>query len=138
MEDNKFLPNDFEFVGDKRDITIDEVIPTTSAWKDAVKRFCRNKGAVVAVILILIITLFAILAPMFSSWDYAEINTSLKNIAPNGEHLLGWLMVWYKNFFIRCRCGNYQRCCHRCYISSNFWLLRWKSRFHYAKNPGNH
>ena len=78
MEDNKFLPNDFEFVGDKRDITIDEVIPTTSAWKDAVKRFCRNKGAVVAVILILIITLFAILAPMFSSWDYAEINTSLK------------------------------------------------------------
>jgi len=40
MEDNKFLPNDFEFVGDKRDITIDEVIPTTSAWKDAVKRFC--------------------------------------------------------------------------------------------------
>ena len=103
MEDNKFLPNDFEFVGDKRDITIDEVIPTTSAWKDAVKRFCRNKGAVVAVILILIITLFAILAPMFSSWDYAEINTSLKNIAPNGEHLFGtdsygrdlWTRLWY-------------------------------------------
>lgn len=103
MEDNKFLPNDFEFVGDKRDITIDEVIPTTSAWKGAVKRFCRNKGAVVAVILILIITLFAILAPMFSSWDYAEINTSLKNIAPNGEHLFGtdsygrdlWTRLWY-------------------------------------------
>lgn len=103
MEDNKFLPNDFEFVGDKRDITIDEVIPTTSTWKDAVKRFCRNKGAVVAVILILIITLFAILAPMFSSWDYAEINTSLKNIAPNGEHLFGtdsygrdlWTRLWF-------------------------------------------
>ena len=103
MEDNKFLPNDFEFVGDKRDITIDEVIPTTSAWKDAVKRFCKNKGDVVAVILILIITLFAILAPMFSSWDYAEINTSLKNIAPNGEHLFGtdsygrdlWTRLWY-------------------------------------------
>ena len=103
MEDNKFLPNDFEFVGDKRDITIDEVIPTTSAWKDAVKRFCRNKGAVVGVILILIITLFAILAPMFSSWDYAEINTSLKNIAPNGEHLFGtdsygrdlWTRLWF-------------------------------------------
>ena len=103
MEDNKFLPNDFEFVGDKRDITIDEVIPTTSAWKDAVICFCRVKGAVVAVILILIITLFAILAPMFSSWDYAEINTSLKNIAPNGEHLFGtdsygrdlWTRLWY-------------------------------------------
>ena len=103
MEDNKFLPNDFEFVGDKRDITIDEFIPTTSSRKDPLKRFCRNKGAVVAVILILIITLFAILAPMFSSWDYAEINTSLKNIAPNGEHLFGtdsygrdlWTRLWY-------------------------------------------
>jgi len=70
------------------------------------ERCCKtllHKGAVVAVILILIITLFAILAPMFSSWDYAEINTSLKNIAPNGEHLFGtdsygrdlWTRLWY-------------------------------------------
>ena len=103
MEDYKFLPDDFEFVGDKRDITIDEVIPTTSAWKDAIKRFCQNKGAVLAVIIILVITLFAIFAPMFSTWDYSEINTSLKNIYPNGVHLFGtdsygrdlWTRLWY-------------------------------------------
>ena len=34
---------------------------------------------------------------MFSSWDYAEINTSLKNIAPNGEHLFGTDSLWTRS-----------------------------------------
>lgn len=103
MEDYKFLPDDFEFVSDRHDINHDEVIQSTSAFKDALKRFCKNKGAMFAVICIALITIFAIFAPMISSWDYAKIDTSLKNIYPNGEHLFGtdaygrdlWTRLWY-------------------------------------------
>lgn len=103
MEDIKFLPDDFEFVGDKVDIQKDVVIPATPAWKDALKRFSKNKGAVIGVVLILIITLLAIFAPMFSSWDYSKIDTSIKNIKPCGEHLFGtdsygrdlWTRLWF-------------------------------------------
>lgn len=103
MEKYDFLPDDFEFAGDKIDITKDEVIATTPGWKDALKRFTKNKGALIAIILIILITLFAIIAPMVSSWDYSLINTQIKNIEPNAEHLFGtdaygrdlWTRVWY-------------------------------------------
>lgn len=102
MEQYEFLPDDFEFVGDKVDISKDVVIPAKPAWKDALNRFCKNKGAVVAVIIILIIALFAIFAPMLSSWEFDKIDTTLKNIKPNGEHLFGtdsygrdlWTRLW--------------------------------------------
>lgn len=103
MDKYEFLPDDFEFVGDKVDITKDAVIPATPGWKDAIKRFMKNKGAVVAAILILVITLLAIFAPMISSWQYDLIDTKLKNISPNGQHLFGtdaygrdlWTRLWY-------------------------------------------
>ena len=69
MDDKlEFLPDDFEFVGDKVDITKDVVAPAKPAWKDMLGRFCKNKGAIIGLICILIITLLAIFAPMFSSW----------------------------------------------------------------------
>ena len=48
MDDKKyeFLPDDFEFIGDKQNINIDEVAPARPAWKDVVYRFTQNKGAI--------------------------------------------------------------------------------------------
>ena len=34
LEKIEFLPDDFEFVGDKQDITKDVVAPSLPAWKD--------------------------------------------------------------------------------------------------------
>lgn len=104
MDDKyEFLPNDFEFVGNEVDITKDVVAPAKPAWKDALGRFCKNKGAVIGLICIVVITLLAIFAPMFSSWQYDKIDTSIKNIAPCAEHLFGtdaygrdlWTRLWY-------------------------------------------
>ncbi len=99
----EFLPDDFEFVGDKVDITKDTVAPAKPAWKDMLKRFVANKGAVVGFIFLVIIALFAILAPLFSKWDPYEINTSIQNIKPGAEHIFGtdafgrdlWVRLWY-------------------------------------------
>lgn len=102
MDKYEFLPDDFEFVGDKIDITKDVVAPARPAWKDAIGRFCKNKGAVLGVTCIIIITLFAIFAPMLSSWEFDAIDTSIKNVAPNATHWFGtdaygrdlWVRTW--------------------------------------------
>ena len=39
LEKIEFLPDDFEFVGDKQDITKDVVAPSLPAWKDSLNRF---------------------------------------------------------------------------------------------------
>lgn len=102
MDKFDFLPNDFEFVGDKIDITKDVVAPAKPAWKDALSRFAKNKGAVIGIICILIIVVLAIFAPMLSKWEFDAMDTSLKNIAPCAEHWFGtdvygrdlWVRVW--------------------------------------------
>lgn len=65
LEKIEFLPDDFEFVGDKQDITKDVVAPSLPAWKDSLNRFKKNKGAVIGLICILVIAVFAIFAPCF-------------------------------------------------------------------------
>ncbi len=102
MDKFEFLPNDFEFVGEQNDITKDTVLPVESSFKDAVKRFCKNKGAVIGVVCIVLITLLAIFAPILSSWKFDDLNTTLKDIAPNATHWFGtdslgrdlWTRLW--------------------------------------------
>lgn len=102
MDKIEFLPDDFELVGSKQDITKDVVAPAKPAWKDALSRFTKNKGAVIGAACILIIALFAIFAPMLSSFKFDDMNTQIKCIAPNAEHWFGtdvygrdlWVRVW--------------------------------------------
>lgn len=77
LEKIEFLPDDFEFVGDKQDITKDVVAPSLPAWKDSLNRFKKNKGAVIGLICILVIAVFAIFAPMLSSYEFDAINTKI-------------------------------------------------------------
>ena len=81
LEKIEFLPDDFEFVGDKQDITKDVVAPSLPAWKDSLNRFKKNKGAVIGLICILVIAVFAIFAPMFSSYKFDAINTRIASIS---------------------------------------------------------
>ena len=89
MDDFQFLDDDFELVGDKQDITKDEVIPSRPAWREMIGRFAKNKGAVMGIICIVVIVLLAIFVPIVSSWQYDDINTKLANIMPNSVHFFG-------------------------------------------------
>ena len=89
LEKIEFFPDDFEFVGDKQDITKDVVAPSLPAWKDSLNRFKKNKGAVIGLICILVIAVFAIFAPMFSSYKFDAINTKIASISPGAEHFFG-------------------------------------------------
>ncbi len=102
MDDYKFQPDDFELIGDKQNIMIDEVEPARPLWKDILARFFENKGAVIGVILIILITLMAIFAPIFSKYTYDGVDTANINLAPSAVHLFGtdsfgrdlWARLW--------------------------------------------
>ncbi len=50
--------------------------------KDAFKRFCKNKGSVVAASVILVLVLFAIFAPIFSRYELSDRDNIYVNKAP--------------------------------------------------------
>ena len=76
MTDNKNIPNipaeKFRFV--QRDKTLHDVKFNTKPrgfLSDALYRFKKNKGSVVAAVIIAIMVLFAIIAPMVSPYTVA-------------------------------------------------------------------
>ncbi|MBR2215525.1 MAG: ABC transporter permease [Selenomonadaceae bacterium] len=74
METASYTPTaaDFRFL--RRDgANIDENFASQGYWKGVVRHFSRNKFAVTGVILVALIFLFAVLAPMVSSYSYQEI-----------------------------------------------------------------
>lgn len=63
---------DFEFITD-RDITVDENFAAQGYWKGVAVHFLRNKFAVTGVILVSMIIVFAICAPLTSTYNYDQI-----------------------------------------------------------------
>lgn len=84
-----FKAEDFEFVGDKQNILIDQVAPAKPQWKDILDRFMENKGALIGIIVIVIIAVLAIVVPMVSPYSYDKGSTSLANISPNSTYFFG-------------------------------------------------
>ena len=60
----------------------DVVYKGISFWKDVRLRFKQNKGALVGIFLIMIIALFAFIAPLLSSHTYRSIETKHVNLPP--------------------------------------------------------
>ena len=63
---------DFEFLTD-RDITTDTNFASQSYWKGVATHFFRNRRAVVGLVIVTLIILFAIFAPMVSQYRYDTI-----------------------------------------------------------------
>ena len=64
MDKFEFLPNDFEFVGEAHDITKDYIAPAKPAWKDALDRFAKNKGAVIGACVIILFAILVFITPI--------------------------------------------------------------------------
>jgi oligopeptide transport system permease protein len=77
-----FLPDDFELIGGEPEATIDSGFSSDSFWKDVRRRFISNKGAVVALLFIVLIVIFAVIGPMISGYSYSDQTLSQKNFAP--------------------------------------------------------
>lgn len=58
-------------------------------WKDAMRRFRRNKVSMAALVLILIMTLMAIFIPIFSPYSYDQQIRGSESLAPCWDHPFG-------------------------------------------------
>ena len=76
--------DDFEFIS-KRDINIDLNFASQGYWKGVFVHFTHNRFAMTGLFLVLIIILFAIFAPIMSSYSYQEI-ISITN--ENGKEIV--------------------------------------------------
>lgn len=60
-----------------------------SPWRIAVRRFTRNRLAVIGLFILILMTLFVSVGPLFSPYDLYEYDVKLKNQPPSAEHWLG-------------------------------------------------
>jgi oligopeptide transport system permease protein len=64
-------------------------IRQSSLWRDAWRRYLRNRGAVLAASVFVLVVVYAIFGPIFSPYDPYEVDFALANQSPSLEHPLG-------------------------------------------------
>lgn len=60
-----------------------------SQWRDVWHRLSRNKLAMAALVIVVLLILMCIFADIIAPYDYAEQDPTAKFQLPNGQHLLG-------------------------------------------------
>lgn len=78
----EFRPDDFELRGSAEVTKIDLNFASQNYWKEVRARFFANKGAVVALVLVVILGALALFGPGMSPYTYSEQNLAQKNFAP--------------------------------------------------------
>lgn len=84
----KLGPTDFEIVGTRSDEAETLAKKSISFWGEVMRRFIRNKLALVGFITLLLIVLGAIFGPLISEFTYRQQNGDY-NTAPNGTYWFG-------------------------------------------------
>ena len=74
--------HDFEFAHDKNEKLIDKNYKATSFAKDVWNNFKKNKGALVATVIILIIIVLAIIGPYLNEHTYKSMISTNANLVP--------------------------------------------------------
>lgn len=83
----KAVPSEkFEFAYNP-DILVDKTFSGVSSWRDKLTRFCKNKGAVIGAIFIILLTLMSIVGPYISGWTYDFIDFAHMNLPPRIQGL---------------------------------------------------
>ncbi len=87
LEDRKNLNNEF-------------VRPSLNYWQDAWARLKRDKAALLGLIIILVVLIFAIAAPILSQYGYDEQDFMTANEPPSFDHWFGTDMFG-RDLFVR-------------------------------------
>ena len=71
-------------------VTLDVPLPRRrSPFTDFLRRFARNKAAVLSAILVLGLAVCALFAPLIAPYDYDEVNFAAITAPPSADYLLG-------------------------------------------------
>lgn len=80
---------DFKWKNQSDEMELDDNFASQSFWKDVLFRYIKKISAVIGLILIIVITVFAIVGPNMNQYSYSEQNLSQKNFAPRVKALEG-------------------------------------------------
>jgi len=77
--------------------------PSLTYWQDAFRRLRKNRVAMISLIILAIITLFAIVAPMVSGYAYDTADFAASLQLPSSKHWFGtdslgrdlWTRIWF-------------------------------------------
>jgi oligopeptide transport system permease protein len=64
-------------------------IRQTGLWRDAWRRYIRNRGAVAAAVVFLMVVAYAVVAPFFSPYDPNKVDFQLAYLRPSWDHPFG-------------------------------------------------
>lgn len=76
--------------------------PSLSFWQDAWRRLRKNKAAFAGLCIVILYTIMAIFAPMFSKYSMSDMDVTARNAFISAEHWLGtdatgrdlWVRIW--------------------------------------------
>lgn len=92
-------PDDFLPASNEEKQSLVILRESVSFWKDGVRRFCKNKIAMVSLVIVVIIMLFSFVVPAFYPYSYEQQIRGSEHLAPmeyseeeqtridNGEHV---------------------------------------------------
>ena len=75
-----YKPSDFEFVENSSKEDKEQTRPSLTYWKDTWRRLRKNKMAIIGLVGIILITLFAILGPLLTPYEYDGQLTDYSNL----------------------------------------------------------
>jgi oligopeptide transport system permease protein len=75
----------FNILGTDEKISSEQIRPGLTYWKDAWRRLKKNKLAMVGLVVIVLVTLFAIIGPWLTPYSYSDQVVGFSNIPPRFE-----------------------------------------------------
>lgn len=63
--------------------------PSVGYWKDAWRRLKSNKVALISLIIIILVAIFAIVTPLISNYGYDQTDLTITNAKPSMKHWMG-------------------------------------------------
>src|SRR4051794_357490 len=66
-----------------------EVLRQSSLWRDALRRFTHNRGALIAMVAFVVLLLYVVIVPWISPYDPNEVDFSIAYMTPTWAHPFG-------------------------------------------------
>ena len=77
-----FLDDDFKLVGEENLAHVDKIYASQPYWKDVLTRFIKNKGAMIGLVFIILITIMAVVGIHLNGHTYDSQVIAHQNLAP--------------------------------------------------------
>ena len=78
----KYNPEDFMPASEEEKESLVVMRESVSFWKDGLRRLCKNKVAMVSLVVIILIMFISFIVPMFYPYTYSEQIKGANNLAP--------------------------------------------------------